>query len=298
MKKITLILLLAIAKIGFAQNTDRNNAQQDTTLVYNSPMYTKDPVRSKWRPVIKRAGEFYQVSFYDRKDVLKEVISFEDKELTVRKGPYLYYTGTSIADTGAYDKGHKHGQWISYGLLNGERYLRKTEHYYYGKLDGKFVENWPNQQVQQEGSYENGRKIGEWRLIYKDGKLAGKEVYDAYGKKSSSEYFFNDGKPATYEDLFSKPSFDGGMQAFYRFLSSHIRYPKQSAKDGITGTVQLRFTVNKDGSIEDVEVIKSPNNELGDEALRVIERSPNWIPGKNFGEPVNVKYNIPIKFSL
>src|SRR5690606_28717754 len=103
---LTLILLLAIAKIGFAQ--------QDTTLVYNSPMYTKDPVRSKWRPVVKRAGEFYQVTFYDRKNVMQEVISFEDKDLTVRKGPYLSYQKSKLKEKGNYDKGHKHGEWTTY----------------------------------------------------------------------------------------------------------------------------------------------------------------------------------------
>lgn len=290
MKKLTLILLLAIAKISFAQ--------QDTTLIYNSPMYTKDPVRSKWRPVIKRAGEFYQVSFYDKKDVLKEVISFEDKELSVRKGPYSSFYGTSNGDTGTYDKGHKHGEWINYGTVNGEKKIRRTENYHYGKLDGKFRQNWPDEQVQQEGAYENGRKVGEWKFVYKDGKPAGKEVYDVYGKKSTAEYFFNDGKPAKYEDLFTPPSFVGGIQAFYKYLGSEIRYPKQAAKDGITGTVYVSFTVKKDGSVEDVKADRSPNYELADEAIRIVERSPNWIPGKQFGETVNVKYNVPIKFSL
>ncbi len=291
MKKLTLILLLAVTKIGFAQ--------QDTTLVYNSPMYLKDSVRSKWRPVVKRFGELYQVSFYDKKDVLKETISFEDKNLTIRKGPYSSFYGINIGDTGSYDKGHKHGEWINYSTVNSEkRYIRRTENYYYGKLDGKFKQNWPNLQVQQEGTYENGRKIGEWNSFYKDGKLAGKEVYDAYGKKGITEYFFNDGRPAKYEDLFSPPSFNGGIEAFYRYLASEIRYPKQAAKDGVTGTVYVSFTVKKDGSVEDVKAEKSPNYELADEAIRIIQRSPHWNPGKDFGEPVNVKYNVPIKFSL
>lgn len=290
MKKLTLILLVAIAKIGFAQ--------QDTTLVYNSPMYTKDPVRSKWRPVVKRVDNLFQVTFYDKKDVIKEVISFEDKNLTIRKGPYSSYYGTSIGDTGSYDRGHKHGEWINYGTVNGSREIRRIENYTYGKLDGKFTQKWSNEQTQMEGTYENGRKIGEWNSFYKDGKLAAKEVYDAYGKKASAAYFSNDGKPAKYEDLFSPPSFTGGMEAFYRYLSSEIRYPKQAAKDGVTGTVYVSFTVKKDGSIDDVKAERSPNYELADEAIRVVERSPYWNPGKNFGELVNVKYNVPINFSL
>lgn len=291
MKKLTLILLLAITKIGFAQNS-----QQDTTLIYSSPMYTKDPVRSKWRPVIKHIGEFYQVSFFDRKDVLQEIISFEDRELTVRKGAYSSYQKGKLKEKGAYDKGHKNGEWIIY-LSNGEQ-IKKTETFAHGKLYGKSVEYWDTNQIQKEGNYENDRKIGEWKLYYSDAKLAGKETYDVYGKKSQAEYFSKDGQVVKYDDLFAPPTYRGGIQEFYRFLAHSIKYPKQAAKDRIQGTVKLRFTVKKNGEVEDVEVTESPNQELADEARRVLQMSSDWIPGKMFGEVVNVKYNVPIKFSI
>jgi TonB family protein len=273
-------------------------AQQDTTLVYNSPMYTKDPVRSKWKPVAKRVGEFFQVSFYDRKGVLKEVISFEDKNLTVRKGPYTFYTGTNIATKGNYDKGHKHGEWTIYGVVGTDVMVRRIENYFYGKLHDKYTENWPNQKIKNQGLYENGRKIGEWKTFYKDGSLAGSEIYDVYGKKTGSEYFFKDGSPAKYEDLFAKPTYKGGMQAFYQYLSETIIYPKQAQKDKISGTVHVSFTIKTDGSVENVEAVKSPDFELSDEAIRIVRKSTDWIPGKDFGEAVNVKFTIPIKFSL
>lgn len=287
MKRLTLILLIAIAKIGFAQ--------QDTTLVYNSPMYTKDPVRSKWRPVIRKDGEFYQVAFYDRKDVLQETISFEDKDLTVRKGPYVGYQNGKVKEKGAYSKGHKHGEWISYKSTGD---VSKTENFAYGKLDGKYIKYWDGKQIQEEGVYGSNKKAGNWKLMYKDGKVAGEEVYDEAGKKSEGKYFYNNGQPAKYEDLFSPPSYEGGIKEFYKFLASEIKYPKQSAKLGIKGTVKLSFTVKKNGDVEDVEVLESPNNELATEAIRVLEMAPDWIPGKQFGEVVSVKYNIPIKFSL
>ncbi|MGV3545871.1 MAG: TonB family protein [Pedobacter sp.] len=294
MKKLTLILLLAIAKIGFAQNTDRNNAQQDTTLVYNSPMYTKDPVRSKWRPVVKRVGEFYQVSFYDRKDILQEVISFEDRELTVRKGAYTKFVKGKLKEKGDYDKGHRHGEWITY--TNDGEEQKKIETYTYGKLDGKFIEYWLGNK--EEGSYVNGKKSGIWKFTYKEGKIAGEESYDEIGKKISGKYYDKNGVEVKYEDLFSPPTYRGGLKDFYRYLSSEIKYPSQSAKQGIQGTVILSFSVKKNGDVEDVNIERSPNNELAIEAMRVLEMSPDWMPGKMFGEVVNVRYNIPIKFSL
>lgn len=287
MKKLALILLLAMAKIGFVQ--------QDTTLVYNSPMYTKDPLRSKWRPVIKKTGVFYEVAFYDRKDVLQETISFEDKDLTIRKGPYTSYKNGKVKEKGEYEKGHKHGEWITYNAT-GES--SEMKNFAYGKLDGKYTRYWDGKQIQEEGIYSNNKKKGAWKLMYKDGKVAGEEVYDDAGKNPASKYYYNNGQPAKYEDLFSPPSYDGGLKEFYKYLASEIKYPKQSARLGIKGTVKLSFIVKKNGGVEDVEILESPNNELAIEAIRVLEMAPGWIPGKRFGEVVSVKYNIPIKFSL
>ncbi len=277
---------MAIAKIGFAQ--------QDTTLVYNSPMYTKDPIRSKWHPVVKRVGEFYQVTFYDRKDIMQEVISFEDKDLTVRKGPYISYNKNNLREKGNYDKGHKNGEWITY--TNDGLQEKKIENYSYGKLDGKFVEYW--QGNKEEGSYINGKKTGSWKFTYKDGKTAGEEAYDEGGNKIEAKYYDKNGNKVKYEDLFTPPTYKGGIREFYKYLSSEIKYPAQSAKQGTQGTVLLSFSVKKNGDVEAVNIEKAPNNELALEAVRVLNMSPDWMPGKMFGEVVNVRYNIPIKFSL
>ncbi|MFN0256097.1 energy transducer TonB [Pedobacter ureilyticus] len=289
MKKLTLILLLAITKIGFAQNS-----QQDTTLIYSSPMYTKDPVRSKWRPVIKRAGEFYQVSFFDRKDVLQEIISFEDRELTVRKGAYSSYQKGKLKEKGAYDKGHKNGEWITY-QTDGET-QRKVENFTHGKLDGRYTEYWNGNK--EEGSYVSGKKTGIWKFTYKEGKPAGEEVYDEAGKKVDGKYYSKEGNVVKYEDLFAPPSYEGGLKEFYKYLSTEIKYPTQSLKQKIEGTVKLSFIVRKNGDVESVEILEAPNNELAIEAIRVLQMAPDWVPGKQFGEVTSVKYNIPIKFSL
>jgi TonB family protein len=291
MKNLAFLFLLAFTKTAFCQN-----AKQDTTLVYNSPMYTKDPLRSKWTPTVKRVGDLYQVTFFDKKNTAQEVISFEDKDLQVRKGEYIRYNGDKPKEKGTYDKGYKHGGWLSYNIDGS---IKKSEHFYYGKLDGEFAEYWnSSNQIKEQGKYETGRKIGLWKLFYLDGKLAGEENYDVYGKKEKSSYFHKNGERAEYEDLFAPPSYQGGINEFYRFLGTKIQYPRASYSNRIEGTVKLSFTVKKDGSVEEIEVVSAPNAELGDEASRVLSMSRNWIPGKQFGEEVNVKYNIPIKFSL
>ncbi len=288
MKKLTLLLLLAITSNCFAQ--------QDTTLVYNSPMYTKDPIRAKWRPVVKRNGEFFQVTFYDSKDVIQEIVSFEDRNLEVRKGFYERYLNGKLKEKGSYDKGHKHGEWFNYNLTDQKI---AVENFTYGKLDGKYVKYWDSQQIQEEGNYNANKKAGNWKLFYEDGKTAGEETYDNEGKKAESKYYDKSGRIAQYEELFAKPTYKGGIKEFYTFLASEIEYPRQAAKLGITGSVKLRFMVKKTGGIEDITVEEAPNADLASEAVRVLQMSSSgWKPARTFGEAVNVKYYIPIKFSL
>lgn len=94
------------------------------------------------------------------------------------------------------------------------------------------------------------------------------------------------------------PQFPGGPAALVQFLSENIKYPEEAYKNGIQGRVIVTFVVNKDGSISDAKVVKSVDSQLDEEALRVAYSMPNWIPGRQNGEPVNVKYTVPITFKL
>ena len=94
------------------------------------------------------------------------------------------------------------------------------------------------------------------------------------------------------------PGFPGGMFALMQYLSSNVEYPEQAKDNGIEGRVIVSFIVGKDGFIKDPKVEKSVNPELDYEAIRVVAGMPKWIPGKSQGEPVEVKYSIPINFQL
>jgi len=94
------------------------------------------------------------------------------------------------------------------------------------------------------------------------------------------------------------PQFPGGPAALLEFMSKSIKYPEEAFKNGIQGRVIVTFVVNKDGSISDANVVKSVDPQLDEEALRVVHSMPNWIPGRQNGEPVNVKYTVPITFKL
>ena len=97
----------------------------------------------------------------------------------------------------------------------------------------------------------------------------------------------------------SMPEFPGGQQALFKFLSENVKYPVIAQENGIQGRVICQFVVNKDGSIVDVEVVRSGGDaSLDKEAVRVIKSMPKWKPGKQRGKPVRVKYTVPVNFKL
>ena len=95
-----------------------------------------------------------------------------------------------------------------------------------------------------------------------------------------------------------QPMFPGGMQELMKFLQTNIRYPKEAQARGLQGRVVVQFVVNKDGSICEENVVKSVDPQLDAEALRVLRSMPNWTPGKQRGEPVRVRFTIPVTFKL
>ena len=94
------------------------------------------------------------------------------------------------------------------------------------------------------------------------------------------------------------PSFPGGPQALMEYLSKNIKYPVIAEENGVQGRVVVTFVVERDGSITDVKVVKSVDPSLDKEAQRVVKAMPHWIPGKQNGAAVRVKYTVPVTFRL
>ena len=94
------------------------------------------------------------------------------------------------------------------------------------------------------------------------------------------------------------PQFPGGLAELMQFLGQNVRYPEEAHKNNIQGRVIVTFVVEKDGSISEAHVAKSVDPLLDAEALRVVNSMPNWLPGRQNGEPVRVKYTVPITFKL
>ena len=94
------------------------------------------------------------------------------------------------------------------------------------------------------------------------------------------------------------PEFPGGMAEAMKFLAKNIKYPVAAQEAKIEGRVIVQFVVGRDGSVSDAKVMRGVNPELDAEAVRVVSIMPNWIPGKQRGKAVAVKYTMPIMFRL
>ena len=95
------------------------------------------------------------------------------------------------------------------------------------------------------------------------------------------------------------PEFNGGQLAMMEFLMNNMKYPQAAVKAKQQGKAIVGFVVRKDGTVSDVHITKSAGHTvLDEEAIRVVKTMPAWKPGKQKGEPVNVKYSVPITFKL
>lgn len=103
---------------------------------------------------------------------------------------------------------------------------------------------------------------------------------------------------SVYDVVEQMPSFPGGISGLRTYLNQNIRYPAEAQENCVQGRVVVSFVVGKDGHISDVTVLRSVDPSLDKEAVRVIRNMPRWTPGKQGGEPVKVRYNVPVSFRL
>jgi TonB family protein len=121
-------------------------------------------------------------------------------------------------------------------------------------------------------------------------------------KKDGANFNYLSDKSKMAGDVFTvveeQPEYKGGMWAFYRYIASEIKYPLQARLEGIEGRIDVQFVVEKDGSLTDVQAIKGIGGGCDEEAVRVVQNTPAFNPGKQRGKPVRVRMVVPITFKL
>jgi len=84
----------------------------------------------------------------------------------------------------------------------------------------------------------------------------------------------------------------------FGYLRENIKYPDAAKTEGIEGRAVVSFVIDKSGRIRDVEIVKNPGHGMGEEAQRIVQNFPDWVPGINEGKKVNVRFIIPVTFKL
>jgi hypothetical protein len=95
-----------------------------------------------------------------------------------------------------------------------------------------------------------------------------------------------------------QPTFPGGVAEYVKFLIKNIKYTKQMKLTRVQGKAIVQFIVEKDGSLTHIKTIKGPGGGTSEEAVRVMQKSPKWIPGMKDGKPVRVQYAAPVDFAF
>ena len=139
-------------------------------------------------------------------------------------------------------------------------------------------------------------KVDEEMFSFEDSEDLGVDMND-YGYEVGEESVEEEAIPFALVE--QKPMFQGGdANAFSKWVNQHLAYPDIAKENGIQGRVTLQFTVNTDGSVSGVKVLRGVDPSLDKEAVRVVSSSPKWAPGKQRDRPVKVTYTFPVIFQL
>lgn len=166
------------------------------------------------------------------------------------------------------------------------------------KKNGLFVFYYKSGVKKSEGKYINDIHDGEWKWYHKNGQISSREEY-VEDELKQIEYWNEDGskvKGKLKQVVFAE--YVGGDLALQQYIFTYLIYPRDAQETGVQGRVSVKFIIGLDGEIEKSWIHGYADPLLKDEALRVVNNMPKWIPGKAHNLPVKVSFTIPINFRL
>lgn len=153
-------------------------------------------------------------------------------------------------------------------------------------------------EVQQKADQALNADVAVANPMAKAEEAKAAELAKAEAKASDVTAPADTTKNVVYDVTETMPQFPGGQGVMMKYLAANIKYPASAVKAKKQGRVIVSFVIQKDGSVTNARIVKSVDPELDAEALRIVKAMPNWTPGTQDGKPVNVRYTIPVVFSL
>ncbi len=294
-----LIVLLVIA--GWCSST--LYAQKPEVKYYDVHKLLCNKAEARYVAVFVKTGELWTVTEMttDSTVVMEGFVTApENNKERLRNGQFVFYTDSGLKTCeGSYLAGARDGRWL----------------FYYDRSNA----------VETEVEYSRGAMTRSRRYSEDDGKLLS-EQYFTRGRDSSIAYAYYTEGPVK-QTVLSITGIDSPIvqcfglsgadtpcvalkvvtaneqlpEAPYditAYLATHVHYPESVAKSRVEGTVMVRFIVNEDGSIADVQVAESLLPELDAEAVRIVLAMPPWQPGRQKGVPVKAAYTLPVIFKI
>lgn len=161
-------------------------------------------------------------------------------------------------------------------------------------IDGNGFYEETNDGSSEKGEIKNSKKQGIWTGKTKITKSTFTETYEN-GELISGISIDKNNIEHPYQVLFTKPEYKDGMMAFYQYIGKNYRVPYGvRSKPGEKPKLIAAFNVDTDGKIIDIKIIKDLGLGTGEEAIRVLKKAPNWIPGIYRGIPSKAAYTLPI----
>jgi len=224
---------------------------QDTTYYDEHWEVTDAPGAACYRLKTKKEDLWQVKDCYKAGNIQMEGY-YRDESCKISQGRFAYFD----------DKGHLYH--ISY---NDD-----------GQLDGADTLFYDNNQIRTTGNYKDDERSGEWFGYYPSGKLSARAMYKK-GNQKSGEFYNEDGsKNESVHEFSSESEYPGGPSALQRFLTRNLHYPENEVHRSMQGTVIVGFIVTKEGKINKIKIVRSVDDSIDQEAIRVIGLMPFWEP--------------------
>lgn len=265
-------------------------------LVTGSAVFSQtkiDTVYIKYPGAIKHTTKD-SASYYRVRTISKDTLKAEDYRIQ----------DNTIACSGYYktfDPYINNGFFVFYStLIYGSFPAGRSEgNYLNDEKDGIWKYYYPSGELLYSETYIKGKQTGLLQGYYKTGEIRRRETYKD-GKFITGNCYTRSGKDTVYYEMIARPTFPGGDQAMVKYIQNSVMFPKQARIDHIQGVVFVRFYINADGNVVDVEVVKGKGVHplLDEEAVRCVKSMPKWTPGMVEGEAVKMVFITRIKFQL
>jgi TonB family protein len=148
-----------------------------------------------------------------------------------------------------------------------------------------------------ERIYSNNLLEGAHKTFWENGNIKRNDIYEKGNFVSGKCFGFNGGD-TTWFAYQIRASFPGGTDSLRQYLARYMKYPADARRQGIDGTVKVKFTITKDGSLSDIQLLNNVNPFLDQEALRLVNAMPKWVPARLDGREVNMSFILPVAFRL